>query len=391
MRGVLGIAFAIGIGLCGAASAAQQPFEIPTILSLTGSAAATGLEEADALRVLADGANKSGGIRGRPIVFRVQDDQSSPQVAVQLANGIIATHAPILLGPTLVGACQAVLPLVQANGPLTYCTSAGMYPPKDSYMFTQGVPTKESLELQVKYYRERGWKRLAVISTNDATGQDFERNLDADLALPENRDMVLVARQRFGVTDVSVSAQVATIKAADPQAIIVWANGTPFGTVLRSMLDLGLDIPTGSSGADLNYDTMKRFNDVLPTNLYFVNVPGIAPDAVPPGPLRKAAAAYYDGLKAAGLKADAGYLLSWDPAVLLLSMLKVLGFDATPAQYKNYIESLHGYYGASGEYDFRDGSQRGLDGSTDIVLRYDRAKQQFVAVGRIGSAFTSSK
>lgn len=373
----------LGAGTAGAAP--QPPFTIPVILSLTGSATATGTEEASALRVLADSVNNGGGIHGRPIAFDVQDDQSNVPVAVQLMNAVKAKNPPIVLGPTLTGACNAVLALVQTNGPLTYCLSSGMYPPKDSYMFAQGVPTKETVRLQIKFYRDRGWKRLAVIFTNDATGQDFEHNLDAALALPENRDMTLVARERFGVADTSVSAEMAVIKAAQPQAMIAWAVGTPFGTVLHAMVDTGLDIPTGSSGANLNYDTMKRFSAILPSNLYFINVPGIAPDAVPPGPQRTAAAAYYNTLRAAGLQADAGYLLSWDPAVVVVGMLKAVGLDKTPADYKQYLENLHGYYGASGEYDFRDGSQRGLDGRSDIVLRYDRDKAQFVAVSRAGN------
>jgi branched-chain amino acid transport system substrate-binding protein len=364
-------------------AAPDAPFTIPAILSLTGSATATGSEEATALRLLADSVNSSGGVRGRPIAFDIHDDQSNAQVAVQLMSAIVAKNPPIVLGPTLTGGCNAVLALVQAHGPLTYCLSSGVYPPKDSFMFTQGVPTKEAVRLQIKYYRDRGWNRLAVIFTTDASGQDFEHNLDAALALPENRGVTIVARERFGVADVSVSAQVAVIKAADPHAVIAWAVGTPFGTVLHAMVDNGLDIPTGSSGANLNYDTMKRFSSTLPTNLYFINVPGIAPDAVPPGPLKTAAASYYNTLKAAGLAADAGYLLSWDPGVVVIGMLKAVGFDATPDVYKQYLENLHGFYGASGLYDFRDGSQRGLDGRSDIVLRYDKSKAQFVAVGRI--------
>jgi ABC-type branched-subunit amino acid transport system substrate-binding protein len=254
-------------------------------------------------------------------------------------------------------------------------------------MFTQGVPTKEAVRLQLKFFHDHGWKRLGVIFTNDATGQDFQRNLDAALALPENHDMIVVAREQFGVTDVSVSAQMASIKAGNPQAIYAWAAGTPLGTVLHGMIDSGLDVPTGTSGSNLNYDTMKRFSSILPTNLYFINVPGIDPKILLPGPMRTAAFYYYDTLKAAGLGADAGYLLAWDPGTVVVAALKALGTDASPAQYKAYIENLHDFYGATGQYDFRDGSQRGVDGHNDIVLRYDTAKGQFVAVEKIGRGF----
>jgi branched-chain amino acid transport system substrate-binding protein len=375
--------------LCGGASAAAAaPFEVPAILSLTGSGSALATAEAEGLHLLADAVNKSGGVRGRPIAFTIQDDQSSPQIALQLASTILAKHPPIVIATTLVAGCSAILPLV-TNGPVTYCLSSGMYPPKDSYMFAYGVPTKEANRLQIKFYHDRGWKRLAVIVTNDATGQDFERNLDAALALPENRDEVLVARERFGASDVSVNAQVATIKAGAPQALIVWATGTPLGTVFHAMTDLGLDVPTATNGSNLNYNTMKVFANILPRDLYFINVPGIVPDAVPPGPLRSAAAAYYNALKSAGVQPDSSHLVGWDPGTIIVSALKTLGFEATPAQYRQYIANLHGYYGASGEYDFRDGSQRGLDGRSDLVLRYDARKQQFVAVQLIGSAFLS--
>ncbi len=259
-----------------------------------------------------------------------------------------------------------------------------MYPDRDSYMFAQGVPTKETLRLQLKFYRLHGWKRIAAIFTNDATGQDFETNLDALLALPENRELTLVARERFGISDVSVSGQIATIKAASPQALIVWAVGNPLGTVFHAMQDTGMNVPTGTSGANLNAITMKRFNAILPPELYFINVPGLAPESIPRGPLRTSADYYYNTLTSAGLVPDAGYLLAWDPGVIVVNILKALGPDATAAQCKKYLEGLHGFFAASGEYDFRDGSQRGIDGRNDIVLRYDTAKQQFVGIARIG-------
>jgi branched-chain amino acid transport system substrate-binding protein len=373
----------------GAGSAAPAaPFEIPTIISLTGSGAALGRDEAESIRLLEASVNKSGGVRGRPIAFTIQDDQSSAQVALQLANAIFAKHPPIVIGTTLVSGCSAMLPLI-ANGPVVYCLSAGMYPPKDSFMFAYGVPTRVALGLSIKFYRERGWKRLAAIDTNDATGQDFEHSLDANLALPENHDVTLVARERFGTSDVSVNAQVANVKAAAPQAMIVWATGNPIGTVFHGMTDLGLDLPTVTSGSDLNYNLMKQLAAFLPKELYFVTVPGVAPDAVPNGPLRSAAAFYFNTLKTAGVPPDSSHLPGWDPGAIVVSALKTLGFDATPAQYRRYIAGLHGFYGSQGEYDFRDGSQHGVDGRSDIVVRYDAATQQFTPVARIGSGYAT--
>ncbi len=35
--------------------------------------------------------------------------------------------------------------------------------------------------------REKGYKKIAIISTTDASGQDGEKSVDAALALPANK------------------------------------------------------------------------------------------------------------------------------------------------------------------------------------------------------------
>ncbi len=75
------------------------------MLALLGVPAARAADPFEAL------ANKSGGIGGRALHFAVQDDGSSPQVAVQLASGLIQKHVALILGPTLVGPCRAVTAL----------------------------------------------------------------------------------------------------------------------------------------------------------------------------------------------------------------------------------------------------------------------------------------
>ena len=69
--------------------------------------------------------------------------------------------------------------------------------------------------------RERGWKRLATLTSTDATGQDYDRQIPAVLSTPENHDLQLVTQEHFNPSDISVNAQVSRVKNADPQAILV--------------------------------------------------------------------------------------------------------------------------------------------------------------------------
>jgi branched-chain amino acid transport system substrate-binding protein len=227
-------------------------------------------------------------------------------------------------------------------------------------------------------------KRIGLIFTTDASGQDGEQSLDAALARPENRELLVVDREHYNTTDISVGAQLARLKVANPQVIVAWGTGAPLAAVLRGANDLGLSMPFAVSAANLNYSLMNELLGFLPPTLLMVSVPGIAPSVLDRGPLRSAASAYYDTVKASGKRPDANMINGWDPTMIVLGAFQKLGFDASAEQIRNYIANLHDWYGAAGQYDFRVMNQRGLSGKTMLVVRFDRATQTFVPASRIG-------
>lgn len=387
MRSIVALALAGLVAIAPPASraAAPSPVEIDVILSLTGSAAFLGQEEANAIGLVEARENRAGGIDGHPIQFSIADDQSSPQVALQLFNAALTRKPAVVIGSSLVAACSAVAPLI-ARGPVVYCLSAGMHPAAGTYMFAYGINTEDLVRVTLEYFRGRGWTRIGAIFPTDASGQDGERGLDATLALPADASLKLVGREHFSNADVTVAAQMSRLKADAPQAILAWGTGTPVGMVLRGANDAGLDVPIGISASNLNYKVMKQFAGFLPRDLFITTVPGVAPQAAGPGPLRAAAMTYYNALKAAGIQPDANMVVGWDSSQIVVSALRKLGPAATAEQIRAYIADLHGWYGAAGQYDFRDGSQRGLTARTSVVVRFDPATQVFVPVSRIGGA-----
>jgi branched-chain amino acid transport system substrate-binding protein len=382
---ICALALTLIMGQSASRAGAADPYEINVIIPLTGLGAFLGKNEAAALGLVEQNVNAAGGIHGRQIKFVIQDDQSNPQVAVQLLTGVIAKHVPIVLGSTLAAMCGAMLPLVK-DGPVDYCFSSAIYPPKGSYMFSGNISTKDLLAVNIRYFRQRGWKRIALITTTDASGQDGDRNMDALLADPENNGVTLAAHEHFNPGDVSVDAQMTRIKDSGAQALIIYAAGTPFGTVLHGAADVGLTVPMSTTTANLSYAAMKQFSAFMPQELYFTGPPGVALDAIPNGPLKNAVRTFVDSAKAAGLHPDIGLLAGWDPALIVVSALNKLGLDATSAQIESYIENLHGWAGAYGVYDFRDGSQRGLAQNNGIVVRWDPAKDYWVGVSKFGGA-----
>ena len=191
---------------------AAESFDIPVILSLTGGGSFLGKQEHQALLIEEKLVNETGGIHGAPVHFGFADDQSSPQLAVQLTVAALAANPPVILGSTYVAACNAMAPLVK-SGPVMWCFSAGIHPPADSYVFTSGVSTRDQAAALIRFFRLKGWTRLALITSTDATGQDADRGFDDLAAQPDNRDINFVARVHFNTGDVSVSAQIERVKA----------------------------------------------------------------------------------------------------------------------------------------------------------------------------------
>lgn len=381
MRGLFACALALAI-LAASPQPAQQPYEINVFLALTGSGAFLGQSQVKTLAGLESLINEEGGIKGRPVRFAIQDNQTNPQVTVQLAQGVIAKKVPVMLVSGLVASCQAIAALVK-DGPVMYCLSPALYPATGSFVFSASVSTKDLITALARYFRGRGWRRIATITSTDTTGQDADRNVAETFGLPENRDLSIVDQEHFAPSDVSVSAQLAKIKAANAQAILVWTSGTPFGTVLRGIKDAGIDAPIVTTNGNLTYAQMRQYTALLPRELYFPAVAYLANQAAN-GSMRRALDRYFSAAHSAGVTPDTPSGNVWDPAMIVIDALRHIGPNATADDIRRYILALRGYAGISGIYDFRSGNQRGLGARDVVVVRWNEAKGTWVAASKFG-------
>jgi branched-chain amino acid transport system substrate-binding protein len=373
------------------AAQAADPYEINVILSLTGQVAFVGTTQQQSLKALEGYVNKNGGINGRPLSFAIADDQSNPQVTLQLANALIAKHVPIILGPSGPDTCAAVTPVVAQDGPLLYCLANAGHPPAGSYVFLTLFSAESMMGAVVRYLRERGLTKIAYLVSTDAAGQDAERAFLAATTEPENKSLQIVSRQHFGTADLSVTAQLTQIKSANPDALIAWAAGTPAGTIFHGIQDAGLDIPTVTSPGNLNAAFFRQFGSITPKSLYFGGVPYYGLDTLTNPATKAANATMVSVLAGVGAKPDQIEISAWDPAMMLVDALRKLGTDATPAKLRAYLVNLKGWVGVNGPYDFPAIPQRGLGQNAAIVVRWDPQKNAATAVSKLGGSPLSVK
>jgi branched-chain amino acid transport system substrate-binding protein len=265
-----------------------------------------------------------------------------------------------------------------------YCFAPGVYPPPGAWSFASGVSTRDFVIAFSRFFRARGWTRIGLISSMDATGQEGERIVNDVLSLPENKTITVVAREHFNNTDVSAAAQMARIKSAAPQAIIAWTTGTPFGTVLRSYSDVGLTAPLLTNSGNIALAQMEQYAPFAPKELYFAATRYLSYASAAPGPVKDQQRIFYAAMQREGVSPDIGPSIAWDTGSIVLDVLNQVGLDASAAQVHDALEQLHGYAGINGIFDFRNGNQRGLTLNSAIIVRWDGPKKTWVAVTEPG-------
>jgi len=367
--------------------AADRPdYVIPVILSMTGSYAFSGHADAEGLKIFEDYTNAHGGIRGQKLHFQVYDDQSSPATDVSLASQIIAQHPAVVLGSDGGSLCNAMGSLFK-DGPVLYCLVPTFYPPKDGFVFAATIALDPFIAGMIRYLRLRGFDRLAVLSPTDGSGQANDISIAHAMALPDNKNMKIVAYEHFNNADLSVAAQATHIKGADAQAVIVLAAGTSFGTALRAFNDVGLSIPVETTPANLHPEQLAQYLSFYPKQLLIPGlasaIPANAPKALGPTPgMKLAFEQLTDAYKLAKVQTDPGSSTNvWDPANLVLSGLRKLGPGVTAVQMRDYLLSIHGNFsGLWGTYDFSNGDQHGLSDQGVVLTEWDPKSGKFYAV-----------
>src|SRR5215469_3033179 len=322
-------------------SHAADTYEINVVMPLTGGAAFVGQGQKDALLALEEEVNKTGGIHGAKLHFVFHDEQTSPQVAVQLTTQLLTAKPAVILGSSLVGECLAMAPLM-ANGPVQYCLSPAIHPKPGSWTFSTSASSVDQIAAVMRYYRLKGWTKVA--------------------------------------------AQIARIKESGAQAMIAWVTGAPAATVFKGMVQAGLDIPVAPTSGNQTFAAMAQWESFLPKQLIMASAMFPPhPSAVKLDPrMDKAQHAMYAVLAAHHLKADNMVATSWDAGLIVVAGLRKLGPKANASQLKDFIDNLTDFAGVDGIYDFKKYPQRGLGPESSIVTTYDAKAKAWVWISKSG-------
>jgi cyclohexa-1,5-dienecarbonyl-CoA hydratase len=200
--------------------------------------------------MLEDELNARGGIKGRdgrmhPVKIVIYDDGSDETRAVLAARKLIdEDRVAAIVGPTLTGTSLAILDTVRkAEVPMVSVAAASkVVEPVAERKWAFKTPQSDFLivGVLVDYLKSKGLTRVGWLNVDFAFGQlgwiEFEK-------AARKAGLQIVANEKYGQKDLDMTAQLARVKAASPQAVVVWSIPPSASIATRNFADLGLRVP----------------------------------------------------------------------------------------------------------------------------------------------------
>lgn len=246
-----GAATAAGAG-AGAGEAAEDPIVVGGTLSLTGALAPTAAIHQVAGELFVEELNAAGGLLGRPVEWRLLDDESAPDRAAALYERLITEEGvDLLMGPYGTGTVSAVMPVAerygyafpQHTGSLTYAYEYGCQFPT----WATGLTPNETSPATVFDALEAGGTPPGTVAfvTNQFPGTmfvsygqpDTDQRGAVDVAAERGYEVVLDVQYPLSISDWGPIA--AQIRDADPDLLWIGGVGIDAPNLLTALQQIG--------------------------------------------------------------------------------------------------------------------------------------------------------
>ncbi|HZQ38114.1 MAG TPA: ABC transporter substrate-binding protein [Dehalococcoidia bacterium] len=224
---------------------AAKTVKIGAAFSLTQAAAQYGVTQKNGAQLAVDEINASGYVPGVKIDLTIDDDASSKDQAITVfQNFITQDKVAAILGPTLSNSAlasdpvaqQAKVPVLAVSNTGTGITEIGDYIFRDSLAEADVVP-----QTVAKSQAKLGYKTVAVLYANDDAFS--KAGYDAFKGALDKQGTKIVDTETFSTNDQDFSAQLAKVKDAKPDAIVVSALLNPAVGITTQARKLGLTQP----------------------------------------------------------------------------------------------------------------------------------------------------
>ena len=215
-----------------AAAPVRADINVGVTLSATGPAASLGIPERNTFELLPTT------IAGQKINWIVLDDGSDTTKAVTNTRKLLSEDkVDVIVGSTVTPNSLAMIDIVaDAETPMIAMAASGRIVdtanPKTKWVFK--TPQSDALmaDAIAVSMKANGVKTLGYIGFNDAYGDSWLAEIKRSAQVA---GIKVVAEEKYNRNDASVTGQVLKIVAANPDAVLIGASGTPAATPQKEL------------------------------------------------------------------------------------------------------------------------------------------------------------
>jgi branched-chain amino acid transport system substrate-binding protein len=303
----------------GGGSTNTSPFVLGVVLSWSGIYGTNGPAQVGAFQTAADHINASGGILGRKMKVVFRDDQSDVNKTTLAIQDLMDNqHADAVWPQSATALVTAALPFVTQHKLIAFDVGSVNDPQKFPYNFQFGVTKPQDVAAAVAALKalpagSPAVKKVAVASTNDASGQQFAS--ESEKQLPGG-GFTVTGKLLFSANQPDLTVQVQQLRSQNPDAVLVHVFGADVGTFMKAVRDTGWKnvVIMGDPGSTPFIDLQSVVPQEVQAQLLFPLYKGATregPTADSPfiqsllthGPILS--------ITSAGLVADALYYMRW--------------------------------------------------------------------------------
>jgi branched-chain amino acid transport system substrate-binding protein len=353
---------------------AQQPYKIGAMLDVTGGASFLGKPEHNAILLAIEEANQAGGIRGNKVELVFEDTKSTETDTVLAARKLI-NQAKVLaiVGPSRTGGAMAAVPIVtEAEVPLLSPVSGvGVIEPiaERKWVFRPGQGGDLSVAKVLDYARRAGWKKLGILYSADAYGEDGRDNMRK---LAASAGVSLAREESFPANSTDLKPQLAKLKSAGVDAIFMHGLGAPSAIVYKNARELELTIPIISGHGQANSAFRNAVGDAV-IGQPIVGAPVLVWNELPNShPQKKVSEAFVTKYQAKfGTAPDMFAGVAYDSANMVLQAIRETSGER--AQIREWLENkVKNYVGVTGVFNFGPQDHGGLKSDALVMMIADK-------------------
>jgi len=352
------------------AGGAGEPYRIGAVLSLTGTYAGLGIPEQRAIDLEVERINAAGGVNGRELVVVYEDDATDAAKAQAAAVRLIDEEDVLaIIGASGTGQTMAMRSDAERAGVPIVSMAGGSVITADfsEWVFQTPWPNRIVIPFVLEEMAAAGHTTIGLISDTGGYGVDGR---DIVLATAADAGVTIVADETFNAGDTDMTSQLTKIRAAEPDAVLIWAAGKEAAIIARNARQLNMEQPLyGGSGI-----ARQEFIDGAGEAAEGVRLGTgkiLVPEAFGEGTEAYAVATdFIERYEAAyGTPPDIFAGHAYDAIGLIADALERLGSgDVTSEQVRDALEQTSGWVGIDGTFTYSATDHNGL--TRDEMVMY---------------------